>query len=281
MKHILILFAVFSLISCGSQSPVRVVKLKANKQLANNVYIVKPHDTLYSIARTTGINYLQLGKINKLQPPFALHIGQKLLLTTNTSPSSRFARVIVKPNHANSDSIAVASNSKLTNSAIAKANNNGAINTTANSNNIKPALATSSQSAIFNAAKQHNLTWVWPTSGPILAKFTVGSTKKKNGIDIGASLGSAVKAAASGRVVYSGNGLRGYGNLIIIKHSNNFLTAYAHNKKNIVAEGATVNIGQTIAEIGNTGTNKVMLHFEIRYNGVPLDPEKLLPPQKL
>jgi len=86
-----------------------------------------------------------------------------------------------------------------------------------------------------------------------------------------------IKAVSAGKVVYSGSGLRGYGNLIIIKHGNNFLSAYAHNRTNFVKEGANIKIGQHIAEMGNTGTNKVMLHFEIRHNGTPVDPEQILP----
>jgi len=112
-------------------------------------------------------------------------------------------------------------------------------------------------------------TWIWPAKGPAALSL--------KGLDITGSDGSPVYAANNGEVVYSGNSLRGYGNLIIIKHSNYFLTAYAHNRKNMVKEGELVSIGQKIAEMGQSGTDKVKLHFEVRYKGKPIDPYEVLP----
>jgi lipoprotein NlpD len=120
------------------------------------------------------------------------------------------------------------------------------------------------------------LNWSWPARGSILTNFASGQTTFK-GIDIAGSEGAAVLAAAEGEVVYSGNSLRGYGNLIIIKHQKNFLSAYAHNRKNMVKEGDRVIIGQKIAEMGQTGTDRVKLHFEVRHHGKPVDPQGVLP----
>jgi len=121
-----------------------------------------------------------------------------------------------------------------------------------------------------------NVAWQWPTSGNIIQGFsdTDGGNK---GIDISGSRGQAVKAAASGRVVYAGNALRGYGNLIIIKHNDDFLSAYAHNDKILVSDQQEVKAGQEIAKMGSTGTNAVKLHFEIRYKGKSVDPVRYLP----
>jgi len=121
--------------------------------------------------------------------------------------------------------------------------------------------------------------WAWPAKGPILTTFAAGQNTHK-GIDIAGSEGSAVLAAGDGEVVYSGDSLRGYGNLIIIKHQKNFLSAYAHNRKNMVKEGERVVIGQRIAEMGQTGTDKVKLHFEVRHHGKPIDPQGVLPGKK-
>ena len=117
--------------------------------------------------------------------------------------------------------------------------------------------------------------WVWPVEGPILARFSTQSGRK--GIDIGGASGRSVRAAAGGRVVYAGSGLRGYGKLIIVKHDEVYLSAYAHNSKLLVQDGTSVKKGQQIALMGNTGTDRVKLHFEIRRRGKPVDPLKFLP----
>ena len=117
--------------------------------------------------------------------------------------------------------------------------------------------------------------WIWPVEGPILAKFSTRSGRK--GIDIGGANGRGVRAAAGGRVVYAGSGLRGYGKLIIVKHDEVYLSAYAHNSKLLVQDGTSVKKGQQIALMGDTGTDRVKLHFEIRRRGKPVDPLKFLP----
>jgi len=120
------------------------------------------------------------------------------------------------------------------------------------------------------------MSWIWPVQGQVLTGFD--ETKNK-GIDIAGKLGDAVLAAADGRVVYAGAGLRGYGNLIILKHNNTYLTAYAHNRTLLVKEDQSVQKGQKIAEIGSSDTDRVKLHFEIRRQGKPVDPIRYLPPR--
>lgn len=117
--------------------------------------------------------------------------------------------------------------------------------------------------------------WAWPVKGKILRTFSIANGNK--GVDIAASSGHPVRSTASGRVVYAGDGLRGYGNLLIIKHNQQFLSAYAHNRRLLVNEGDAVSRGQKIAEVGKSGTRKTMLHFEIRKNGSPVNPLKYLP----
>ena len=121
-----------------------------------------------------------------------------------------------------------------------------------------------------------DLTWAWPASGPVVATFDDAKTK---GLAIGGKAGDAVYAAADGRVVYAGSGLRGYGNLVIVKHNANYLTAYAHNQTLLVKVDQIVKRGQKIAEMGSTDADRVQLHFEIRKQGKPIDPSRLLPPR--
>ncbi len=118
--------------------------------------------------------------------------------------------------------------------------------------------------------------WLWPVKGELLQKFDAKAQGRK-GIEIGGQLGAAIRATAAGRVVYSGNGLRGYGNLIIVKHSDRFLSAYAHNHSLLVKEGVKVKQGQTIAKMGRTESERINLYFEIRLNGKAVDPLRYLP----
>jgi len=123
-------------------------------------------------------------------------------------------------------------------------------------------------------ATDDDIDWIWPTNGTVLAGF---DEVKNKGLDIGGVAGDSVVAAADGRVVYVGAGLRGYGNLIILKHNNTFLTAYAHNKTLLIKEDQAVRKGQKIAEMGNSDADRVKLHFEVRRQGKPVDPAKYLP----
>ena len=131
-----------------------------------------------------------------------------------------------------------------------------------------------SEARAADPANNEELTWIWPASGKLIGSFSEGGNK---GIDISGRAGDPVNAAAAGKVVYSGTGLRGYGKLVIIKHNNTFLTAYAHNQTILVKEGQTVGKGQRIAEMGNSDTDQVKLHFEVRRQGKPVDPIKHLP----
>jgi lipoprotein NlpD len=123
-------------------------------------------------------------------------------------------------------------------------------------------------------ASEDEIAWIWPSNGALLAGF---DEVKNKGLDIGGKAGEPVVASADGKVVYAGAGLRGYGNLIILKHNNVFLTAYAHNQALLVKEDQSVKKGQKIAEMGNSDADRVKLHFEVRRQGKPVDPAKYLP----
>lgn len=124
------------------------------------------------------------------------------------------------------------------------------------------------------SAEDRELTWIWPSEGRVVATFDEGKNK---GIDIAGKAGQHVMAAGAGKVMYAGSGIRGYGNLVIVKHSNSLLSAYAHNRAILVKEGESVRKGQLIAEMGDSDTDAVKLHFEIRQQGKPVDPSKFLP----
>ena len=134
--------------------------------------------------------------------------------------------------------------------------------------------AANAQASSAPSAGEDDLAWIWPARGSTLAGF---DEAKNKGVDIAGKAGDPVVAAADGRVVYAGSGLRGYGNLIILKHNNTFLTAYAHNQTLLVKEDQSVKQGQKIAEMGSTDADRVKLHFEIRRQGKPVDPSKYLP----
>jgi lipoprotein NlpD len=138
--------------------------------------------------------------------------------------------------------------------------------------------ATASPASPAARGPDDEIAWAWPTSGAptLLASF---DEQKNKGIDIGGRAGDPVYASADGRVVYAGAGLRGYGNLIILKHNNTYLTAYAHNQSLLVKEDQNVRKGQKIAEMGSTDSDRVKLHFEIRRLGKPVDPTRYLPPR--
>lgn len=139
--------------------------------------------------------------------------------------------------------------------------------------NPAPTNTTNQKPADSNVSDDESVTWDWPTQGKVVANFNEATNK---GIDIGGATGQAINAASSGKVIYSGSDLRGYGKLVIVKHNKTYLSVYAHNSKIVVKEGQTVRAGQKIAEMGNTDANSIKLHFEIRRLGKSVDPAKYL-----
>lgn len=213
-------------------------------------YRVQPGDTLSAIARTNGRSGRDLIAWNNLTDPNHIEVDQLLR--------------VVPPD--GSGGPALASAPPLVSAAPGAPAPAPA----------GPAVAATPPDAMPPAADAGHIALAWPARGPLLGRFD--DTRNK-GIDIGGAPGEPVRAAASGRVVYAGNGLRGYGNLVIVKSDATFLTAYAHNRDLKVKEGDSVSKGQEIAEMGNTDADRVMLHFEVRRDGKPVDPLRYLPPQ--
>ena len=268
-------------------------------------HVVQKGDTLYSIAKVYDIDYKDLAAWNNIENPGAINVGQQLIVSSPTlmTKPSVFALPDSEPSPTVQQSIPEAtsiSNEEPTSaisllkaepkslklpyseqaiSQLQKSENilpTAIENANANSNNEKPAEPNNTSAIITSTETVRDnggIGWIWPTEGRVSSHFSE-STK---GMDISGKTGQPVLASAAGKVVYSGTGLRGYGQLIIIKHNSTYLSAYAHNNKLLVKEGQTVSRGQKIAEMGNTDSKLVRLHFEIRKNGKPVDPLKHLP----
>ena len=213
-------------------------------------YMVKPGDTMIRIGLENGQNWRDIARWNNLENPNLIEVGQVLRVVP---PGSDNGQVVTRPVTPGSVATAPVSAASAARPGSAPANG------------VPAPLATGSD---------EDVGWIWPAQGSLVAGF---DEAKNKGLDIAGKTGDAVVASADGRVVYSGAGLRGYGNLIILKHNNTFLTAYAHNKTLLVKEDQTVKKGQKIAEMGNSDSEKVKLHFEIRRQGKPVDPAKYLP----
>lgn len=239
-------------------------------------YVVKPGDTLLRIALDNGQNWKDLARWNALDNPNLIEVGQVLrVVPPGVDPAqagggrATTAKVEPKPLETRAASAPTPASAGAAASAASSA---GAASAAATS--TAAASAATTPSAAPPAAGDDALVWMWPASGSVIVAF---DEVKSKGLAIAGKAGDPVLAAADGRVVYAGSGLRGYGNLVIVKHNATYLTAYAHNQTLLVKEDQTVRRGQKIAEMGSTDAERVQLHFEIRKLGKPIDPAKLLP----
>ncbi len=254
-------------------------------------YVVKKGDTLIQIALDFGQNYRDLVAWNNLANPNDIKVDQLLRVlppegAAQTAPVATSSGVEVRPLPSSPAASAGATMHKsaprgekrpYSESALAEMqkpdapNGNGptAVAKTEPARHIEKMPET----PVPAIPDDENISWIWPADGKVISGFSDG----KRGIDIAGKMGQPVLAAGSGKVLYAGSGIRGYGNLVIVKHSNNLLSAYAHNKTIFVKEDQSVSKGQKIAEMGNSDADEVKLHFEIRQQGKPVDPSKFLP----
>jgi lipoprotein NlpD len=224
----------------GARTPPRVSTPKPGASV-----VVRRGDNLYRLAINNGISPLDLAMWNRIPPPYTIYPGQRLRLYPEGGGRSIAASSATRPPATGSRPPPV-------------------VPTQAPPQLAPPPPAVSA------------VAWRWPADGQIVGSYAAGQPTRQ-GIDIAGKAGQPVRAAADGVVVYSGAGLVGYGELIIVKHDEQWLSAYGHNRARLVNEGARVNAGQQIAEMGRTGAARDMLHFEIRYNGKPVDPQSYLP----
>jgi lipoprotein NlpD len=251
------------------------------------LYTVKKGDTLYSIALDNGQDYKDVAAWNNLDNPNRINVGQQLRVTPPdtgapvavTKPVTSSAPIEVKSEAAlastNTETLKRGpKGGKLAYSdeALAKARQGDVAERPAEARpEPRPA---EPRPAEKHAAAVDDVDWMWPTSGKLIAPFAEGGSK---GLDIAGKAGDPVLAAAGGVVSYAGAGLRGYGNLVVLRHNATYLSVYAHNSKILVKEKQTVAKGQKIAEMGSTDAESPRLHFEIRRQGKPVDPQKFLP----
>ncbi len=234
-------------------------------------YTVKPKDTLIGIGLEAGQSHKDIARWNNLENPNRIEVGQVLRIAPPVASEGTAVAKPVTTGTATATTIAAGSAKPASSPASAPATTPAT--TAASTPAAAPAAATAAVTAPA-ASGEEDLGWMWPGSGPVLAGF---DEAKNKGLDIGGSVGDAVVASSDGKVVYAGAGLRGYGNLIILKHNNMYLTAYAHNQTLLVKEDQAVKKGQKIAEMGNSDADRVKLHFEVRRQGKPVDPVKYLP----
>ena len=225
-------------------------------------YTVRSGDTLIRIGLDHGQSSRDIARWNNLDNPNRIEVGQ-VLRVAPPAGAAAVAKAVTQGSVSSGPTTALAPLPPAADKPAPQAA--GAASAPA-----APVAAAPSVSA------DDDIAWIWPTSGPVLAGF---DEVKNKGLDIGGNAGDPVLAAADGRVVYVGAGLRGYGNLIILKHNNTYLTAYAHNQTLLIKEDQTVRKGQKIAEMGSSDAERVKLHFEVRRQGKPVDPSKYLPPR--
>lgn len=269
--------------SAQARTPARV---EAPRPDARGTYTVRRGDTLLRIALDHGQDYRELVAWNNLRDPDDIKVGQVL----RVAPVERAERaaVVTRPVPMPPESgstvprkTAPRADKRPVDSEVAEAPRDSksgekaetvvASNTAAA---VAPPVTGARVGATVTATDDEKLSWMWPADGRIVATFDEGKNK---GIDIAGRAGQQVMAAGAGKVMYAGSGIRGYGNLVIVKHSNSLLSAYAHNRAIVVKEGDNVAKGQVIAEMGDSDADSVKLHFEIRQQGKPVDPSRFLP----
>lgn len=233
-------------------------------------YAVRPGDTIRRIGTETGQNWRDIARWNNLDNPDLIEVGQVLRVVPPVGGSSIAAAPATAPSTTETSSGVVTRPVTQTTVAPATAPAPAA---SAQSKPTPTVIAPSATAAAATSGDE-DVGWIWPAQGSLIAGF---DEAKNKGLDISGKAGDSVLAAADGRVVYAGAGLRGYGNLIILKHNNTYLTAYAHNRTLLVKEDQSVQKGQKIAEMGNSDADRVKLHFEIRRQGKPVDPARYLP----
>jgi lipoprotein NlpD len=252
-------------VSDGSVASVRSAHDGANRRARGwdakrpTYHLVRRGETLYSIAWRYGGDYHELAGWNGIRPPYTIYAGQRLRLV----PPRR-----IRP---------TALRSRPQAAQVERVPQRPSAPTAKRAHADKTSIGTpSSAPSKVLSSEQRGLAWRWPTQGRVIENFS-GADSTRKGVDIVGRSGQEIRAAAPGRVVYSGSGLVGYGKLIIIKHNKTYLSAYGHNRKLLVTEGELVRLGQQIAEMGNSADHAAVLHFEIRRNGKPVDPLQLLP----
>ena len=282
LARILLSLVFFCLVACGSHTRAPIED--RGTESLDLVYSVNKGDTLYSIAFRYGLDFRSVAAGNGITAPYIIYPGQKINLDEVVSPREP-GRPLVMPAQQSKPVYTIPASSGA---AFSPAPGSVAAVPVAPAplieNQAKPVIASPIPTASpMPAASQPKpktyvganvTTWLWPASGPVTRGYSQNVHK---GIDIGGNRGDPIVAVAAGKVVYAGTGIVGFGELLIVKHNDVYLSAYGHNDRLLVSEGQVVSAGEIIAEKGSSGTDTVKLHFEIRKEGKPIDPQKVLP----
>ena len=231
-------------------------------------YVVQPGDTLYAVAFRLGMDYRALAEINHIDPPYVIHIAQ-VLKTVDPNDGA-------EPDTMNESAPIKSGAESSSDTTVAEASSADPPATIQNNppDQPRPRPASVAPPAPVSAPNVPIDRWAWPADGRVSRPF---SEELHKGIDVSGERGADIRATAPGVVVYAGTGVTGYGALLIVKHNDTYLSAYGHNDALLAGEGEQVSAGQVIAKMGSTSTDAVKLHFEIRRNGVPVNPATLLP----
>lgn len=280
IRLLLLVSLVISLLSACNHQPEHLAPIEQLGQppdIRLRHHVVSRGDTLYSIAWRYGMDYRQLATLNSIRSPYIIYVGQKIRLseqaenTGSEELTSQGTQVVAVPD----DSQGVTEVGGVQEVKPAQPVNTKKMASQPATEEVAGGTAMEKPApAVAQPASAGQ--WRWPASGRVLSSFSSADPLRK-GIDIDGKSGDPVLAARGGNVVYAGSGLAGYGQLVIVKHDEQFLSAYGHNSKLLVKEGDAVKAGQTIAEIGSSGTDSNKLHFEIRRGGKPVDPLQYLP----
>lgn len=267
----LLLISSALLSGCGSTgTPAPVDSWNGSGPVPAGYYHIREGDTLHSISRRHKLDYRQVARWNGIGPPYRIYAGRLIQ--------------VVSPGHTAAPVAASGKSSRSGGSPVRKSSSSGSRTTTIATKTVKSSsktaktVKTSSRGSTKAAslAKGSGVKWRWPLPGKVTQTYRRGD-RTRQGIRISARAGQMVKAAGAGSVVYSGSGLKGYGNLIIVKHNKNYLSAYGFNRRLLVNEGDRVKVGQQLAEVGQASDGTHILHFEIRRNGSAVDPLRYLP----
>jgi len=242
-------------------------------------HFVEPGETLYSISWAYGHDYREVAQWNHMNSPYVIKRGQRLRVAIPSADVKATAGKTGGNQKKHNKNNSIKSSRGIGKETSRSADKNNAANFRTKTDLRKGQLnsAQGHNKPIRDRVNTGSFKWQWPTKrGTVIQTFDANDPRKK-GLDVAGSAGQPIYSAASGRVVYSGGGLTRYGRLIIVKHNETYLSAYAHNKRLLVKEGELLKTGQLIAEMGSTGTTNTKLHFEIRRNGKPVDPLRYLP----
>jgi lipoprotein NlpD len=255
------------LTACGQMRP------PGGAQVIN--YAVQPGDTLYSISWRYGYDYRQVAAWNRIRAPYTLTVGQVIRIIPPYQQTARTGPTPAETAAARSRPVEPTSSTPEPAATTATPPPTSTTASAPSQSKPSPRPAPSRPAPATTTVQKKAILWEWPVQGT--QKYAFNPNAGKKGIGITGSLGQAVHAAADGDVVYSGSGLIGYGNLLIIKHDDIYLSAYGHNRRLLVKEGSKVKRGQKIAEMGESNKDGVVLHFEIRRDGNPVNPRTYLP----